>query len=84
MVTKRVGEVKSTNTVLTRLNNTVLTRLNNTVLTRLKHKGSPGYKSLRQPQINNWHSNETFVKSFLSGVNPMVSNSCITLNVANT
>ena len=67
MVTKRVGEVKSTNTVLT--------RLNNTVLTRSKHEGSPGHKSLRQPQIDNWHSNETFVKSFLSGVNPMVSNS---------
>ena len=44
---------------------------------RFKHEGSPLYKSLRQPQIDNWRRDEAFAKSFLTGVHPMVSNSYI-------
>ena len=44
---------------------------------KFKHEGSPLYKSLRQPQIDNWRSDEAFAKIFLTGVHPLVSNSYI-------
>ena len=51
---------------------------------RFKHEGSPEYKRLRQPRIDNWRSNEAFVKSFLRGVNPMVSYSNSLLKLSYT
>ena len=38
------------------------------------YEGLPGFKKLRQPQLDDWRSDKAFVNSFLTGVNRMVGN----------